>query len=222
MIPFVSSIFVGGPKTLRDDKGDWVSSIARARVPGPIKVGIDGLEGDKITQQYHGGPDAALCVHLSDHYEFWRNRYGISFEPGYLGENLVLDGITEAEICAGDKIRIGSALVQVSGPRIPCRNQARRAGRLDWVKRTIQENRTGFYLRVLEPGALHEGDAWGLLERSNERASIVAINRCMYLAFDAELAAQFAQTDGLADWWRQQFLEKLERRQEHWSQQMTE
>ena len=221
MSPVIHSVFTGGPKVLCDEKGEWVSSIARARVQVPVRLGADGLEGDKVAQHYHGGPDAALCVHLVQHYDFWRNQYGIHFLPGYLGENLVLDGIGEEDICVGDVVRIGSALVPVSGPRVPCANQARRARRADWVKLTIQENRTGFYLRVLEQGVLEEGDAWILEERVNQGGSIVAINRCVYLAFNPECGEAIAQMAGLAEWWKEQLREKVRQLNKHWSDETT-
>src|SRR5262249_5288024 len=161
------------------------------------------------TQPYHGGPEAAVCVHLADHYRFWRERYGVDLSHGHLGENVVLIGMTEDEICAGDIVRLGSPLVQVSGPRVPCATQRRRAGRDEWVKLTIRENRKGFYLRVIETGAVEDQDSWLLQERLNERGAIPEINRCLYLDFNPDVARKFAELPGLADWWREQFRERL-------------
>src|SRR5205814_613220 len=182
--PIIHSVFVGQPKSITDARGTWTSSICRERVLGPVTLRHEGLAGDKVAQSYHGGPDAALCVHLLDHYRFWKSHYSLNLQPGHVGENLTLDAITEDQICAGDIVRVGTALVQVSGPRIPCANQARRIGRSDWVKLTIRENRTGFYMRVLEPGIFEAGNAWKLQERLNPDGSIPAINRCLYLHFD--------------------------------------
>jgi MOSC domain-containing protein YiiM len=222
MSPVIQSIHVGGPKSLRDHRGEWISSIARDRVDGPIQVLSGGLEGDRVAQPYHGGSDAAICVHLSDHYRFWNERYGIHLNEGGLGENLVLDGITEDEVHAGDLVQIGTALVQVSGPRVPCANQARHVGVKDWVKLTIRENRTGFYLRVLQTGTIHAGNRWQLRERLNQLGAIPAINRCFYLDFSPATASEFARLNGLAEWWKQQFLEKMKYRDEHWSQTIGE
>lgn len=216
----IEAILVGGPKALRDDRGEWVSSIARKPVDGPIHLSTEGFDGDKVAQPYHGGPDAAVCVHLADHYDFWRDHYGVQFDHGHLGENIVLSGLKETDVCVGDMIAIGSARVQVSGPRVPCETQARRAGRADWVKLTIRENRTGFYLRILEAGAVQQGNDWIVQERLNQRASIPAINRCLYLEFDPDLANEFAEAPGLADWWREQFREKLARTSKHWSEEI--
>jgi len=222
MPPLIRSIHTGKPRSLHDDRGDWFSSIARDRVDGPIQLLSDGLEDDRVAQPYHGGPAAAVCVHLSDHYRFWNERYGLSLSEGGLGENLVLDGLTEDQVYAGDIIQIGTALVQISGPRVPCANQARHAGQPDWIKRTIRENRTGFYMRVLRPGAIRAGDAWQLQDRLNKTGSITAINRCFYLDFDPAQAEQLAILNGLSEWWQKQFREKLKATHDHWSQRITE
>ena len=212
MPPSIHSVFVGRPQPITDEHGTWISSIIRSRVEGPIELTRRGLQGDRVHQPYHGGRDGAVCVHLCDHYDFWNQHYGLSLQPGSVGENFTLSGATEDNICAGDIVRVGTALVQVSGPRIPCANQARRIGRPDWVRLTIQENRTGFYLRVVEPGVVQAGDLWELQElqeRQNKDASIVAINRCMYLDFNRDFAERMTQAPGLGDWWKQRFVEKL-------------
>lgn len=218
----LEAVFAGGPKSISDAGGTWTSSILRDRVTGPIAVGYAGLAGDRVTQPYHGGPGAAVCVHLRDHYDFWNRTLGMQLTPGSVGENLTLGALTEADIFAGDLVRVGTVLLQVSGPRTPCANQARRIGRTDWIRLTIRENRTGFYLRVLEPGALREGDSWILQERLNSDASIAAINRCAYLAFDEDYAHHILEMRGLEPWWKDQMREKLERQAEHWTESMTD
>jgi MOSC domain-containing protein YiiM len=142
-------------------------------------------------------------------------RFAIDLPSGGLGENLVLDGIVEDEVFAGDIVQAGTALVQVSGPRVPCLNQARHVGRSDWVRLTIQENRTGFYLRVLQPGVIRPGDPWRLEQRLNAVGSITAINRCFYQDFDREFAMSVLSLNGLADWWKEQFVDKLQADPKH-------
>lgn len=218
--PIVETIFVGGPKTRTDAQGQWESSIQRERTPHPVQVTSAGISGDKVTQPYHGGPNAALCVHLSDHYRFWQTKYGITLQPGAVGENLTLAFITEDDIFAGDIVRLGTTLAQVSGPRVPCANLARHIGRSDFVRLTIRENRTGFYMRILEPGILQPGDPWLLEDRLNEDASIPTINACMYLNFTAAYATHMQSMRGLGDWWKQQAAEKLAAREPHWTEGM--
>ena len=66
----VEAVFTGQPRLITDDRGTWTSSIYRDRVAGPVHVSLHGLAGDKVAQPYHGGPGAAICVHLNDHYSF--------------------------------------------------------------------------------------------------------------------------------------------------------
>jgi MOSC domain-containing protein YiiM len=207
--PCIHAVFAGGPRTITDAGGTWVSSILRDPVSGPIEVGERGLAGDAVAQPYHGSPDAAVCAHLMDHYRYWNAHHGLHLTAGMVGENLTLDGIREDQVCAGDIVRIGTTLLQVSGPRIPCATLARRIGRADWVTLTLTENRTGFYLRVLEAGQLQAGDAWLLCERPAPEGTIPAINRCMFLDFDPEFARRMRQMEGLGEWWKQRAREKL-------------
>lgn len=217
----VRSVFAGMPKELLDERGTWTSSICRDRIEGRIGVQHCGLVGDKVAQPYHGGLDAAICVHVADHYEFWKREYGIELPDGSVGENITLAELTESEIYVGDVIRLGTAVAQVSGPRVPCANLARRIGRADWVKLTIRENRTGFYMRILEPGHVQEGDPLLLEERLNAVASIPAINRCMYLEFDPNLARTLLHMEGLGAWWKDQARQKLQDA-DHWTNSMRE
>jgi MOSC domain-containing protein YiiM len=219
-LPFIHSIYVGGPKAITDAQGTWTSSILRDRVDGPVSVRKGGLTGDKVAQPYHGGPDADLCIHLLDHYRFWNEHYGMAVEPGYVGENFAIDDLKEDQVCAGDIVRVGTALAQVSGPRVPCANLARRIGRTDWVKLTIRENRTGFYMRVLEPGVVQAGDLWDLQERLNPSGSIPALNRCLYLDFDPGYADDAMHMQGLGSWWKEQLLERQKQGADHWTASM--
>lgn len=220
--PYLHSIFVGQPKTMTDARGTWTSSIYRDPVYIPVRVQKGGLVGDKVAQPYHGGADADICVHLLDHYRFWQTHYGIELHPGFVGENFTLDAISEEQICAGDIVRVGTALVQVTGPRTPCANLARRIGRADWVKLTIRENRTGFYMRVLETGIVQPGDGWQLQERFNPDGTIPALNRCLYLEFDPAFAQRVTQMPGLDNWWKQEVIERHKQLDEHWTASMKD
>ncbi len=221
MNPIIQSIFVGQPKTITDERGTWTSSIYRDPVNKPVTIQISGLVGDKVTQSYHGGPDAAICVYVQDNYQFWNAQYNMNLPAGSFGENFTLAHINEDDICVGDIVRVGTAVIQVTGPRIPCANLARRIGRPDWVKLTIRENRTGFYMRVLESGTAAPGDAWNLQERLNPTGTIPAINRCFYLDFDPDFAKSMLTMQDLPDWYKEQIAEKLHN-QTHWTSSMKD
>lgn len=215
--PHIHAIFIGQPKTITDARGTWTSSIYRDRVTGPVQAQKGGLVGDKVAQPYHGGPDADICIHLLDHYRFWNAHYGMKLQAGFVGENFTLDGLREDEICAGDLVRVGAALIQVTGPRIPCANLARRIGRADWVKLTVRENRTGCYASVIEPGLVQPGNSWRLQERFNPDGAIPAINRCLYLDFDPIYADRILHMQGLADYWKELVSERRVNLRDHWT-----
>lgn len=220
--PILHALFTGKPKTITDERGTWTSSIYRERIHTQVMVNLAGLDGDQVAQPYHGGPGAAVCVHLMDHYRYWNERFAMQLQAGYVGENFTLDGITEDEVCAGDIVQVGEAVLQVSGPRIPCANLARRIGRPDWVRLSLQQNRTGFYMRVLQPGLVQAGNAWQLQERFNPTGSIPAINRAMFLEFDPDYTRQMLSMPGLEDWWKEQATERLAQRQGHWTAELTQ
>jgi MOSC domain-containing protein YiiM len=207
----IAGVFIGGPKILHDAAGAWRSSIARDPVTGPAVLETRGFVGDKATQSYHGHPDSAVCLHSLTHYQFWNKNYGLSLRPGGVGENLTLYTWDESTICAGDIFRIGSARLQISGPRTPCENQARRVGVANWIELTLQEARTGLYARVLTPGTLQAGDEVLLDHRPNPGLTVESLTRCYLQDFDPALAEQLVHAEGLMPWWQQRFAKRLER-----------
>jgi MOSC domain-containing protein YiiM len=198
----VLAIFVGGPKTLIDARGEWRSSIARDRVPGAVQLETRGFVGDQATQSYHGSPDLAVCIYAQSHYDFWNTTLHMNLRPGSVGENLTFDSWDDGNLCVGDILQIGTAQIQISAPRSPCENQARYVGRTDWVKRTLHELRTGSYARVLEPGVLQAGDRVALAARPNPGLTIRDLNACFHQTYDAMLADRYIAAAGLMDWWK--------------------
>lgn len=199
----IHSIFVGQPQTIDDGTGSWRSSIYRELVEGPIELDERGLAGDRVTDtDNHGLPGyQQVCCHALEHYTYWNQRLGMRLRPGNVGENWTLENGDESAICLEDIYRVGSATVQVSMPRTPCNKQARRIGRGDWVKLTIDELRTGFYLRVLEAGVVQAGDQWELLERAYPWATLRALNALVYREEDPETAERFLTIPKLhPDW----------------------
>jgi MOSC domain-containing protein YiiM len=181
----------------------------RDRVIGPVEINTAGFKGDKATQPFHGTADLAVCCHFLDHYRFWKAHYDLDLQPGDVGENICLENIFESEVCIGDIYQVGTTRLQVSSPRSPCATQARHVGRPDWVKLTIKELRTGFYMRVIEPGTTQAGDEFKLLEHMNPKGTIHALNHCNYQKLDPDLAQQFSEMPELSAYWKNLFAEKL-------------
>jgi MOSC domain-containing protein YiiM len=111
------------------------------------------LEGDaQADLQVHGGPDKAVYAYPSEHLPVWSAELGQELGPGAFGENLTTAGGTEDDVCIGDRWIWGDAVLEVCQPRTPCFKLAIYRGRGDMVRRFRESGRSGWYLRVLEPG----------------------------------------------------------------------
>ncbi|MCI4371622.1 MAG: MOSC domain-containing protein, partial [Thermoplasmata archaeon] len=107
----------------------------------------------------HGGPTKAVYAYPSEHYPSWRRELARSDLPwGSFGENLTTDGLGEDTVHIGDRLRVGSALLRVTQPRMPCYKLGIRFGRDDMIRRFLESGRSGFYLAVLEEGDVAAGD----------------------------------------------------------------
>ncbi|PZR98882.1 MAG: MOSC domain-containing protein [Chloroflexi bacterium] len=172
----------------------WRSAFYKLPVSAPTWLGKTTLAGDEQESEDHGGPDKAVLGYAASHYPLWRAEPGLSDMPhGGFGENFTIDGLTENSVCIGDVYRIGDAIVQVTQPRQPCTNIARRWHMKYLPKRVQQTGRTGWYHRVIEEGMVEVGIAVDLLERPSPewtvaRASIVMVNRARRRAEAEELA----------------------------------
>jgi MOSC domain-containing protein YiiM len=146
------------------------SGFRKTAVAGPVSVGALGLAGDEqADQEHHGGRDKAILHYAFDHYALWREeRPELAAQlarPGAFGENISTCGLTENEVCIGDRYRLGSATVEVSQGRQPCWKLGHRFREPAMVGAVVLSGRGGWYYRVVEPGEVAAGDALELLER---------------------------------------------------------
>jgi MOSC domain-containing protein YiiM len=163
----IVSINVGLPREV-SWKGKTVSTgIYKSPVEGPVKLTTLNLDGDgQADLSVHGGPDKAVYAYPAEHYGFWREELSDSeLSWGAFGENFTTQGLLEEDLNIGDTFRIGSAVVRVSQPRMPCYKLGIRLGRADIVKRFLASRRSGFYLSVLEEGTVQAGDTSTLLTK---------------------------------------------------------
>ncbi|NOT09991.1 MAG: MOSC domain-containing protein [Gemmatimonadales bacterium] len=145
----------------------WTSAIRKEPVDGQVWAGREGLSGDhQYDRKHHGGPERALLMYAMAHYPYWRSEWGrTDVGPGAFGENLTVRGLDEDTACLGDVYRVGEVRMEVSSPRTPCSNLSKRHGIGDLVKTIVQNNRSGWYLRVLQEGWLESGTPIELLDR---------------------------------------------------------
>jgi len=111
------------------------------------------LEGDaQADLEVHGGPDKAVYAYPSEHLPAWSAELGQELGPAPFGENLSTAGATEDDVCIGDRWYWGDAVLEVCQPRYPCFKLSMHRGRGDIGRLLRQTGRSGWYLRVLEPG----------------------------------------------------------------------
>jgi MOSC domain-containing protein YiiM len=167
--PRIASVHVGKIAPLGPDGVH--SAFVKRRTPGPVTVTTFGIVGDEQADlSVHGGADKAVYGYGVPNYAAWvqeHPRHAALLVPGGLGENLAIEGMTEADLCVGDIHGIGSAKLQVCQPRQPCFKFALRFADKHMPKAMIRNGRSGWYYRILEPGLLSPGDAVTLLERPN-------------------------------------------------------
>jgi MOSC domain-containing protein YiiM len=199
---------IGQPQILTDERGTWRSAIDRTPVIGSVGLRFSGLAGDQVADtRHHGSPDQAVCCHPIDHYAFWNEFYQLQdpenlLKPGSLGENWTLSGASERDICVGDVFSVGTARVQVSGPRYPCSKQERKVMLKDFVRHTKETMRTGFYLRVLVEGIVQVGDRLELEDRPQPDLSLEQINTCMFSEVDPTIVRLALQAKELSAGWK--------------------
>jgi MOSC domain-containing protein YiiM len=178
----VISINVGRPRIV-NWKGTQVSTgIFKSPVEGTVELKRLNLNGDRQADlSVHGGPYKAVYGYPSEHYPYWRQQLPqAELAWGAFGENLTTEGLFEDSLHIGDQLRIGTALLMVTQPRVPCYKITIRFDRDDMIKRFIASNTSGFYFSVIEEGHLAAGDAIQIVHRDPAAISVADINHLYY------------------------------------------
>jgi len=129
------------------------TGIFKDPVNGPVTIRKLNLAGDQQADlTVHGGAEKAVYAYPAEHYEYWRKTLPEApFSWGKFGENLTTEGLGEDSLCIGDRLRVGSAILMVTQPRMPCYKLALRFDRDDMIKLFLTSQRSGFYFSVRRP-----------------------------------------------------------------------
>jgi MOSC domain-containing protein YiiM len=150
-------------------RGHEPSAIAKVPVTGPIRVTRLGIVGDEQADRaVHGGPDKAIHHYPHEHYGWWRGvlrEQDLLEAPGAFGENVTSEGSSEADVCIGDRWRLGTALVEISQGRQPCWKLDHRFDGAAVMARMVKSRRSGWYYRVIEEGEVAAGQPLELVDR---------------------------------------------------------
>ena len=208
------SVNVGLPRVVMSS-GDPVSTgIFKEPVVGRVMLRTLNLDGDRQADlSVHGGPSKAVYAYPSEHYDYWKHELPEMKLPwGMFGENFTTAGLFETELHIGDKLRVGSAVVIVTAPRMPCYKLGIKFGRSDIVKRFLASERTGFYFAVLQEGEVGAGDPLELIEKSEGSVKVIDITR-LYTRekHNVGLLRRAIETEALPESWRSYFQHRLEK-----------
>lgn len=156
----VVSVNVSGGRVVVYKGKKTETGIYKEPVMGRVPVRALGLEGDRqVDKRYHGGPDKAVYTYALEDYGFWSEDLKACLAPGAFGENLTTEGLDETKLSPGAKLRFGTAVLQATEPRQPCRTLAMKFDDPQLPKRFVKHARFGLYWRVLEEGTVAAGDA---------------------------------------------------------------
>lgn len=210
----ILSLNISGPVSRPKGDGTITTGIFKRSVLGPVRVHTLGVEGDFVGDlRHHGGEHKAVYGYTIENIERWRSELGrFGLGPGAMGENLTTHGLDEADVCIGDRFRIGSCVVEVSEPRTPCSTLAMAMDDRAFPKAFLSSGRTGFYMRVIEEGAVRAGDAITRVERAERgpRMAVGEVSRIMLLATDdVEGARRCLEIQTLGPTWRERFEKRV-------------
>lgn len=167
------SVNVGLPRTMVWEGKTFESGIAKTPVEGRIAVQGVNLDGDgQADLRNHGGPLKAVYAYPFGHYPFWESLLSQNLPMGALGENLTIEGLDEAAVCSGDRLRIGTAEFTVTIPREPCFKLAALRGTDEVVKAMLQSGHSGYYLAIAREGDVGAGDTVELLSQDPRKVRI--------------------------------------------------
>jgi MOSC domain-containing protein YiiM len=177
------SVNVGLPRNITWRGKTVHTAIWKAPVQGrhmARRLNIDGDgQGDLAG---HGGEQRAVFVYQIESYHYWQSQLGRSdFTYGQFGENFTVEGLSDQEVCIGDRYRVGGALFEVTQPRVTCYRVGIRMNEPQMAALLVAHGRPGFYFRVLEEGEVGTGDEIMRVAAGPERMSVFAINALLYM-----------------------------------------
>ncbi len=176
------SVNVGLPRDI-EWKGRTVhTGIWKDPLPGRCRVGRLDLDGDgQGDLAGHGGEQRAVFVYQIESYRYWQERLKrTDFVHGQFGENFTIEGLPDDTVCIGDRYQIGSALFEVTQPRVTCYRVGIRMNEPLMPSLLTSSGRPGFYFRVLQEGEVGAGDEIVKVGESAERMTIAEINALLY------------------------------------------
>jgi MOSC domain-containing protein YiiM len=188
------------------------TGIYKEPVTGRLALRTFNLDGDQQADlRVHGGRYKAVYAYPSEHYDHWRRELrDVDFAWGMFGENFTTEGLREDQLHVGDRLRIGSSIVIVRQPRMPCYKLAARFQRDDMIERFLRSGRSGLYFSVEQEGEVGEGDSFELISEDRQGITIAEMNRLFFAErYNRNLLEKAIATTALPEDWREYLLPRL-------------
>jgi ferredoxin-NADP reductase/MOSC domain-containing protein YiiM len=186
----------------------WKTPVQGRRMVRRLNIDGDG-QGDLVG---HGGEHRAVFVYQIDSYHYWQSQLGRNdFTYGQFGENFTVDGLSDKEVCIGDRYRLGGALFEVTQPRVTCYRVGIRMNEPQMAALLVAHGRPGFYFRVLKEGEVEAGDEIVQVAAGPERMPVFEINALLYMPGHPRSELERAlRIPALSSGWRSSFQALLE------------
>ena len=202
------SVNVGLPRDIAWKGRTVHTGIWKDPVPGRCRVGRLNLDGDgQGDLAGHGGEQRAVFVYQIESYRHWQEQLKRSdFVPGQFGENFTIEGLPDDAVCIGDRYQVGSALFEITQPRVTCYRVGIRMNEPRMPALLTSSGRPGFYFRVLQEGAVGAGDDIVKVGEAKERMTVAEVNALLYSSeHPRDRLARTLRIEALSPGWRASF-----------------
>jgi MOSC domain-containing protein YiiM len=205
----VEAVNVGAPRPVEVDGHTVWTAIWKSPVEGRVPLRGVNLRGDdQADRSVHGGPDKAVYAYGAEDTEWWERELGRPLGPGAFGENLSVRGLPVSEAVIGERWAVGSTLLEVAQPRLPCFKLGLRMGDPRFLKRFAAAARPGAYFRVIREGEIGAGDTIEVTARPEHGVTSAVVSRA--ILGEPSLLAAAAQASELPDELREWMRERAE------------
>jgi MOSC domain-containing protein YiiM len=199
--PRVVSLNVGAVRSIQWEGETVTTGIWKAPVAERVALrGVNFVGDDQADRRVHGGPDKAVYAYAREDYAYWHEREGIDTPPGLFGENLTVADIDLTGALVGEQWHVGSALLEVTQPRLPCYKLGIRMNDPRFLRKFLAAGRTGAYLRILQEGDIGAGDAITVSARPTHGITLGLMVEALR---DTRKAAALSRVPRLPAFWRQ-------------------
>jgi MOSC domain-containing protein YiiM len=190
---------------------DVATSIFKQPVKGKVTIAGINVEGDdQADREVHGGVHKAVYAYAAEDYAWWAQELDREMTPGTFGDNITTSGIDVSRAVIGERWRVGTALLEVAQPRIPCFKLGIRMGTQTFPRRFSQARRPGAYLRIIDAGVAGAGDAIETLGKPAHGLTVQDVAHIYYA--EPERAAELLEASELPDSWTDWARHRLQQR----------